>query len=281
MVPDGLNYIIDNKYGNVNLPDIKGNSQLTVKYGNLNAGNFYGNTNTFDIKYGNMDIDMITKGINNIDVKYGNMKSKGITDGINNVVDIKYGDLRMDKISGKTNMNLEYNGYVNLKETGDITVSIKYSKMSIEYGRNLEIDSKYSKIGIGKISGLRLISKHDDYDFGEIDNLNAECSYTDLTIDRLVKSLNVTGIQHGKIEVDHVSAGFDFIKADASYTDIVLTFDPDSSYDFKAYTKYGKIKTPTSNINTNNEGMQITGNVGGSSKSKIDIKNNYGDIILK
>jgi len=53
MVPDGINYNITNSYGNVNLPDIKGNANLTVKYGNVVVGNLAGSKNTIDVKYGN------------------------------------------------------------------------------------------------------------------------------------------------------------------------------------------------------------------------------------
>ena len=284
LAPDGLNYVIDNKYGNVDLPDVKGNSQLTVKYGHLKASDFYGSTNTFDVKYGNMYAGTIEKGTNRIDVKYGNLDLKKIIDG-DNTIDVKYGDAKMDELGGKTNMSLAYNGNVNIGETDNVKIEIKYSsKISVGSGKDLVIESRYSNFNIGKIDGLKLISKNDNYNFGKIGNLNAECSYTNLIIGDITNSLNISDIKYGDIKIGKVSAGFDFIKVNANYTGVRLSFDSKAAYGFDVSARYSNVKTPTnaniSKTETERNSKRVSGSVGGSSKSKVDITSGYGDVIL-
>ena len=265
MVPKGLHYIINHKYGNVKLPDISGNTNLTVHYGNLNTGNHSGEKSIVEV-YGNFDAGDYTGNLNNIDVKYGN--------------------INMKKLIGSSNLvNAKYNSIVAINQISKLKMNIKYSKLKINTAEELYIESGYTNTTIGKTKKLNVTSKYENYDIGEADEIDANFEYTNVSIEKLAKSIKISEIKYGKLKIDYVSTDFELIKADSKYTNFNITFDPKTSYNINLYNNYGNISVPSGNISRSepsSNSIQVTGTVGnGSAKGKVEITNKYANINLK
>lgn len=269
MVPKGMDYIFDNKYGNILLGDADGNTDITVKYGNLFVKNFLGDNNIINVKYGNFECEnSINNHANNIDVKYGSVK--------------------INKLTGNKNvLNIGYAGNIEIKETNDLEIDVKYSKLNIGTANELKIESGYTNTSITKVKKLNLSSKYENYNIGEIDELNAEYAYTNVSIGKLNKVLKISEIKYGKLNIDDVLPTFELINVDASYTNVKIRFDPKASYNVDLYTKYSTIEVPsgskTNRTEPDKNSIQVKGIVGNNSspKANVNITNKYNGIYLK
>ncbi|MDR1054793.1 MAG: hypothetical protein LBL90_02995 [Prevotellaceae bacterium] len=267
MVPQGLNYRLDNKYGNINIPDVEGNTDITVKYGNLITGNFSGSRN-------------------NIDVKYGDFRS-GNYSGDNNTIDVKYGNVKMAKLAGKrNNITTSYGGKVSVNETNKLSINIKYSNLNIGTAETLDVESGYTNTSIDKVLKLSVLSKYENYDIGEVDEVDGTFSYTNLDIAKLGKKLKIDEIKYGIVDISNVNPDFDAINIDARHTNVKIKFDPGASYNVDAYTRHASIKTPAGNVSRNEPDRyseRVQGTIGSSSlpKANVKITNDYGNIDLR
>ena len=264
MVPKGINYVIDNMYGNVNIPNVEGNTNFVVKYGNLTTGNL--------------------SGSNTIDVKYGDYASLDIT-GANNAIDVKYGKINIQKLMGQKNtVTTSYGGNVYIGQTNILNIDIKYSKLKIDSADELVVESGYSNANIGKVTKLQVNSKYENYTIGEVNELNAYFGYSNVSIKKLNNSLKVSEIKYGKLNVDYVASHFSLMDVTAKYTNVNIKFDGAASYQADLYTKYGSINVPSGQFRRASERDEerANGTVGNSSiKSLVKIKNSYANITLK
>lgn len=164
-MPAKLASELSQKYGNINLPsDNNGKTDIHVKYGNLNAGNFIANI-MIEAKYGNIEVGNLQNA--QFDLGYvGNAK-------INNVkelkVDTKYSNL---KINTAENVSME----------------MKYGNLTVEHINQLKMEVKYSDIKIGALKQSLSVSEL-SYSNLEIDNLSS--SFTRLDVQSHYGNLDV------------------------------------------------------------------------------------------
>lgn len=125
-IPSTMKLELVQKYGNIVLPaKNEGESNLTVKFGNINAGSFTKEIK-LDAKYGNVLVRDVVNATLNLgfcgDVELGDSKSL--------TIDSKYSTL---KIGNSDVLNLE-NKFGNLKAgvLEKVTVEMKYSDVTIE-----------------------------------------------------------------------------------------------------------------------------------------------------
>ena len=128
VVPKGVTMILDNKYGNIYLDNSIKPLNVTLKYGNIEAGTL-ANVN-LDIKYGNATINACEDF--KIDCGYAKFKI-GKADRIN--AESKYDDFQIGTVS-------------------DIQMDTKYTKVRIDKLNNSFIcnDFKYCTLNISDIS---------------------------------------------------------------------------------------------------------------------------------
>jgi hypothetical protein len=147
--PDYLHLYIHNKYGDVYLPDLKGNVDLSLSYGNVQSGNLVGELNA-DVKYGNIKF-----------VKIGNASIRS-----------DYGKVDLLQ-AGHISLNLSY-GRFHIEEIKNLECNSKYSNVEIGKGGNVIFNGKYDKFKAKNLESFRTQNKYADF---AIEMLNREAVF--------------------------------------------------------------------------------------------------------
>ncbi len=215
------------------------------------------------------------------DVIINKLKAKGN-------INIGYGNLSAVTLHGKSmgdiNIELSY-GKANVESISDAEIEMKYSKFFIGDINTLDLDSKYSVVSIDEINSFKAESKYDTYNFDKVGSFNAELKYTNVKIEELAKSLKI-GTGYGGITVDEIADDFEFIEISNSYGKINLGLSENAAYNVKASCDYCGISYNESNFSGNRESRdhskKIDGKIGdGNSNSWVNITSRYGSIDLR
>ncbi|GAA4804043.1 hypothetical protein GCM10023231_36390 [Olivibacter ginsenosidimutans] len=129
-LPSGNQLSIENAYGDVLLPDLTGNVDLTVSYGNLTAGRLSGNETTIKAGYLQAKISAIKNAA--LRFEYGKLA----LDEVNNLdLSIAYcGNSNIGTITGSGKIKMEYSGGFKVglgKSIRNFTLNTAYSSSNI------------------------------------------------------------------------------------------------------------------------------------------------------
>jgi hypothetical protein len=133
--------IINNKYGNTELPDLSGKLNISNSNGSLRAKALTNPTSQIRIRYGNATIETLTGG--DLDVAYGSL-SLGDCDKIN--ADVSYGSAKIGRITTSGNINVKFSGALKIDEVDknvkSLSINSSYSsvKLGISDGQNADFD---------------------------------------------------------------------------------------------------------------------------------------------
>ena len=196
---------------------------------------------------------------------------------------IKYGDITMDDVAGKFNMDIGY-GNAIVGNTGDASVTIKYGKFKLKSGEDIDISSKYSKIyidraadiksetkydhyNLGDIRELRNAGKYDHFDIESLERIDIQTKYTDINIDALHKSASMS-MSYGGVRIEKLAADFSSLDLEGRYTDFKISPASGAAYQLEATARYGKIRYPDGmdvrrEIDKSNT-HEVKGSVGGN-----------------
>lgn len=160
-IPSGLDIELSQRYGNINLPSKnEGESRISVRYGNLSAGDFTKSL-WVEAKYSNVSIDDVVSAY--LDLAY--CGDAELRNGKQLDVESKYSTLRLGNI-GKLNLDKKY-GNLKAREIRNASLEIKYSDASIEriveelnaesldYGtlRVYDLDDKFKQVDVSSRYG--------------------------------------------------------------------------------------------------------------------------------
>jgi len=218
-------------------------------------------------KFGSIFINEI-HGVSNITCKYGELQAKKLlfeNTKVLSKVDLQFSDAKI----GSCNF---------------LKVVAKYSALDIETSTTLDLATKFSDVNIGNTKIIKLDTQYDDYKITSIENLGMTSSFSDIKISSLGNKF-ITNSKYGNVKIKDISANFEIIDIAARFVDVSVGIPLDASYQISSTTKFGDIHIPKSNsINKNETNMTTTTNgfIGSekSSKSKIKINSEYGDITL-
>jgi len=217
----------------------------------------------------------------------------------NLVIDMDYGDVMLDKISGKTDINLDY-GKLIAGELLNVSNSINldYSQGStIDYLKNGDINTDYSTIEIEKVGDLSLTSDYCTISIGLSDAIEYNLDYGNLTINsanQIVGTSDYTSLNFGKIEqsvsvnadygnlkIGEMGINFSTVDIDTEYIGVKIGVQTNSSFSLFAKAQYGDIKVPNSmdiiHKVEKNTSKEIEGTYNWS-RCKIIINTQYGSI---
>jgi hypothetical protein len=232
------------KYCDVNLPDLSGNTNLSVGYGNLVAGDLTGR-NEISVSYGTARVDQL---------------------GDNSSFRVRYCDGNEIRKAA----TLRYDGRYSETKVGTVdrlTVDAGYEELEVESARELRVDGNYNDILIGRVGRVFLDGNYSDVEIGEVtEELEVDASYGDLEIKHLR-----TGFERVYIRVNYIDVELD-VDSDAGYTFDLSTRYGDISFE----------TSRASNKNTNKSGSSrtVTGSMPGKGRGTIDISTSYGDISI-
>ena len=226
-IPSKLAADLTQKYGNINLPnDNNGKTDIHLKYGNLNAGNFISNL-AIEAQYGNVEVGNIQNA--QLDLSYVGKAS--IKNGKDLNIDSKYSN-------------------VNISTTDQLNIDLKYGNFTIENISKINAEMKYSdgKIGslkqslsVGELSYSNLTINELSSSF---DKVNVEAHYGNLNIRIPAKSsfkITAEDMKYGNCDVN----GFNVTKKNIDNEDKSYTYEINGGGQRSIYfegNKYGNLK---------------------------------------
>lgn len=179
-------------------------------------------------------------------------------------VELKYGNIKIEKISGTLNIKAEYSNINGTLIQGKLT-TIKGNFNNIKMGslKNMNMSCDYSEVKIDKSNDLLLKSKYTNY------NINATRSILKGSFSEFgnvkigeVSSIEDINLKFSDLRIKKLNK---FLKADCNYSDTKISL---VYKDFKSIN----IKSSFSDIKLELHRNCLT---------KIDLKNTFGDIKIK
>jgi hypothetical protein len=138
-------------------------------------------------KYGNTDIDEL-RGQVNLDIKYGSLTAVKFTrtdEKPLNKLTIAYGKGSIDE-AGWLDVYVRYCGSLEITKCKALLIDSRYSKLKIGETSSIVGESKYDNYGIDKINNLVLVSGYSTINVGELlKKLNFQGSYSSLTVEEI------------------------------------------------------------------------------------------------
>lgn len=243
-MPESASLETEAKYCDVSLPDLSGNTKLSVGYGNLVAGDLTGR-NEVSVSYGTARIDQL---------------------GDNSTFRVRYCD--GNEIRKAT--SLRYDGRYSETEIGTVerlTVDAGYEEIEVESARELRIDGNYNDILVDQVERIFLDGNYSDVEIGEVTReIDVDASYGDLEISHLR-----TGFERVYIRVNYIDVELD-IDSDAGFSFDLNTRYGDISFDTG--------RASNKNANKSGSTRTLTGSMPGKGQGRIDISTSYGDISI-
>lgn len=240
-MPASVDLDTEARYCDVVLPDLNGETKVTVRYGDLVAGRL-SNRNEVEISYGSARIEELGRS-SQFRIRY----SEGVIRKAGQLrYDGRYSDTRMGKV-------------------GKLTIDAGYEELEIEEATECSLQGSYNELDLGRCGRVFLDGNYCDFTLGTITKeLEVEAKYGDLEIDELLPEFEWVYIRTGYIDVDidvHSEAGYE-LDLRTRYGDIDVDTDELSN---RNYSKDGTSRS-------------LTGKKSGRGNGKIDIETSYGDI---
>lgn len=219
----------------------------------------------------------------NLDItnKYGNLVINKLTG--KGKFDIAYGNITANTLTGSaTSLDLSY-GKADIQTLGNAEVVIAYSKFVLGTGSTLKLDTKYSGFNMEKLESLWLDSKYDNFTIGELTTLEGISKYTSYKVSRLTKRLKLDS-GYGSVRVDQIPAGFESLEVRSSYAQVTLGIEESAGYEVQANCNYCDIQYPSEKFKGNrmkeNTSQSINGKVGSGTPGRVLVESRYGNIKL-
>ena len=183
-MPAKLKAGLNQKYGNINLPE-NGNNEMKIvlKYGNLNAGSFIAPLS--------------------VEAKYSNVKLGEIMDA---------------------DLDLGYAGSVDILKAKRLNVDSKYSNMSVKELESMAIECKYGKVNISNANVLDMNLAYSDVKIDRLEEgIDVErLSYSNIDIKHLSPSFKRFDVKsnYGNVKVKlPASSSFRVVAENMKYSD--------------------------------------------------------------
>jgi len=253
-VPKTVKLSIENKYNDVLIDDMDGETVLNIYDGGLTAGNF-SNTLKLNLRYSEAhikstgpatfeiyDSDLVLENVEgdlDISSKYSTISGRNA----NNV----YIDSYDDDIYLQDLQELEGSCRYSNIETGnqaDVKLEMYDSYLKAVKVNDVRIKSKYSQFKIGSANDLILNQSYDNiFNIRSLNSLRCDSKYSDFTLGYVSEGIDVISYDDS-FSVDMISSDFEFMEFEAKYTDISLVFEKNSLYSVDVEMVYPSFKYP-------------------------------------
>ncbi len=241
-MPSDQKSIIENKYGNIHLPDLNAKTSINLKYGNLQAQNIDGDL-LMDLSYGKATLSNV----------------KNLT------ASLAYSDLRCTSSGTTTILNTKYSKvYIDNAKT--LTATSKYDNYKITNATTITMTGAYNDITLGTLGSGTFTLKYTGMEINSLGSaLTADVSYGSMTIQNLKTSFKkmVVNTSYAPIKV----YGTVPCKVDVSGK----YFDAQLGADFVANNK---VVEGSSKVIQGYKGSDRTG-------AYVTITSKYGDVVIK
>lgn len=224
---------------------------------------------------------------------------------VNLNVDLDYGNIKADQLSGLLTANLSYSE-MSLQKANNLSLKARYSDVKIGEVSNADLSGSYADIKIGKANKITTSGNYNDYRFDEVQHLSigkstsyGDCKigtlgsmegsimYTDIDVNTLLSDINITSL-YGDVMLRNVSPKARNINIKGSYCDITIGISPGFSSRFDAVLNYGDLtiskKYTVKYTESTEKSSRVVkrGQIGtGNPTTNIVVSNNYADIDIR
>jgi len=202
-MPAYLEAILENKYGNIYLPDLSAKTSINLKYGNLYSGNL-DNDLLIDLAYGKANVGN-TKNLSG-ELSYSDYTGR---DARVVLLTSKYSKVQLEKITSITTSS-KYDTY-KVGEAGNITMTGAYDDITVGMLQNAVFTVKYTNLDVGSVSQ----SLTADIDYGSLDVSNLKAGFSGMVITTNYAPVKIYGAVPCKVDISgkyfDADLGKDFI----------------------------------------------------------------------
>lgn len=161
-MPESQRSVIENKYGNIYLPDLKAKTIVNLKYGNLQAQSIEGDL-VMDLAYGKATISNV----------------KNLTSNIS------YSDVRCTSVSNNAIITTKYSK-VFIDDSKTITSTSKYDNYKIGTVNTITMTGAYNDLNFGTVGSGTFTIKYTGLEIGSLGtSVTADVSYGSMTVHNL------------------------------------------------------------------------------------------------
>lgn len=202
-MPAELAVILENKYGNIYLPDLAGKTTINLKYGNMYAGDLASDL-LMDIAYGKATMGG-TKSLSGA-LSYSDYISKksGVV-----ILTTKYSKVQIDELSGMT-ASSKYDTY-KIGTADNVTVTGSYGDISLSGLKKGKFSVRYTNLNIGSL-GQSLTA---DINYGSLQVDNLRAGFSDMTVSTGYAPVKIKGAVPCRVDISgkyfDADLGQDFI----------------------------------------------------------------------
>lgn len=173
--------------------------------------------------------------------KYGNIRLDETTQTFK--ADVKYGNIYAGRLSGKDNSIILKYGKLELGETGKLTLDIKYGDVRIDKIDDWNLNCAYSNLSSTEIGTLKATSRYDNYKIGKIGTFFINTAYSNITLNHLSDRLEASSLKYCNVKIDDLSENFKAITIDANYTPVRINLTKNIIFKADLFNHYGNIHT--------------------------------------
>ena len=214
----------------------------------------------------------------NIENKYGDIFMDDTEGDL--TINLSNGGIRANRLLGPSNLTLgSCDADINYIKDGICNVS--YADMKIKEINKVDMISKSSTINIDQINYMKLDSRRDKYYIKSITKSFGDTYFSDFDVKFLEDEISYD-MKYGNIDIDQVGKNFSLVNLSSEYTDISLTFDRSTTYNFDM-THFNDVifyypkeisKLQEKLVDDENKEFLVYGTIGASSvpKNKVNIK---------
>lgn len=201
-----------------------------------------------------------------------------------------YGDIILPDFSGDVKISVNYGEISSGRLSGSSNqVNLNYGELNLPKGYGqLDINANYSDIEIGSGNKLDLKLNYGDADIGETGDLELKVNYSDLSIAGIGTRGSISATYCGDMRIAKLGSSLQELNLSASYTNMVLSKNNNSSYRFDARFSYGNLSygsntqitqppDPKSRTSKTYQGIYGTG----SPTGELSIRFTYGNVTFK
>lgn len=146
-------------------------------------------------------------------------------------IDLSNGKLRAKSIKTKLNLNMNF-ADATIGNVVNGKIYSNYSDIYIKESGVLRFDSKSSTIEILQSTRVDVDSRRDKYRIRLINQIEGDGNFSSFRISNLMKSAKLR-TSYGDIEFENVDPKFENIYMESRSTDVSLSFDTDSKFNFE------------------------------------------------
>ncbi len=203
-------------------------------------------------------------------------------------LNVSYGSIKINKLVGNNKRVQVSFGSADIDEIDEIDIESKYSKINIEKITKGEIRNQFGKTYINNAGDIRITQKYGDLDLRNVNTISAQIEFSNVDIDALGKSADLTLKYSGNADIGVIGANVELLKINASFSTVHMKFSETADLDFNAHLKYGdlkinniKISDYMKNVDEGSSLKSYKGKIGRGGKGHLILDSNYSTIYFQ